>query len=419
MRLELATYPVSDVRLVEGPERSMYREGVLAVNRQALCELLRQDPRLAEVSVDVASPGEAVRVAPVHDVIEPRIKAQGPGMVFPGVAGRPLTTVGTGRTNRMSGVAVVECAPLPGWGGTPGRDRHPGFYLDTQGPAAVAPYDGLVLVCVLAVPREDLSLRDRSEAAWTAALRVALHLAETTLEAAPAQVETFELTPVRAELPRIVYLPHYNSPQHYGGRPDAFGLSIYGNTSLTLPWWLHPNEYLDGAVARLGTWVHQNQPQVLDLARAHGDSLAFAGIIAQRTRWTSEAEKQLTAQQTAKMAKMVGATGALVTWDYGGNDNVEVAYTLEACEALGIKTVFLTHEQGPPPTSAGTMIFLPAAADAVVSTGTLLLTEVTKPARIIGFDDGRGPLDFAVSGTREVFGVDDRYGLRNLSIEEY
>ena len=414
MRLELASFRVSALELTDRPGSAGYRDGVLVVDRVALLDQLRADPRLAEVHVDVARPGEAVRIVPVHDIIEPRVKVEGPGHVFPGVAGRPLATVGAGRTHRLAGVGVVECAPLTGFGGAPGWHEGAPFYLDMAGPAALAPFAECILLCVLAVPRPDLSPREQAEAAWDAALRAAVHLAELTRRAAPGDVVLLETPPVAADLPRIVYLPLYTSPEHYGGAADAFGTSVHGLTRLTPPLWLHGNEYMDGAVARCGTWVHQHQPQVRDLLAAHGDTLAFAGVIVQRTRWTSEPEKQWTARQTARLAAALGAQGALVTWDYGGNDFLEVAYTVEACEAAGIETVLMTVEQERPG-NPGSFLYMPAAADTIVSTGGLTVLEAPTPARVIGFEDGLVPSHAVTAGEliRPVFGEYDFYGLRN------
>jgi glycine reductase len=171
---------------------------------------------------------------------------------------------------------------------------------------------------------------------------------------------------------------------------------------------------MDGAVARCGTWVHQHQPQVRDLLRSHGKSLAFAGVIVQRTRWTSEPEKRWTARQAAKLATALGAQGALVTWDYGGNDFLEVAYTIEACEAAGIKTVFMTVEQERPG-NPGSFLFMPSSADAIVSTGGVTVLETPPPARIIGFEDDLVPSDAVTVGDviRPIFGEYDFYGLRH------
>ena len=414
MRLDLASFPVASLTFADGRGNAGYRDGALSVDRAALLAELRADGRLSEVDVDIARPGEAVRILPVHDLIEPRLKVEGPGDVFPGVTKRPLVAVGQGRTHRLSGVAVAECAPLSAFGGTPGWHEGPPFYLDMRGPAALPPFAELNVLCVRATPREELTVGERAEAAWDAALRAALHLAELTRQATPEHVERLETPPVPGDLPRVVYLPLYTSPEHYGGSAHVFGTSIYGLTRLTPPLWLHGNEYMDGAVARCGTWVHQNQPQVLDLLRAHGESVCFAGVIAQRTRWTSEPQKQWTAQQTARLAKALGAAGALVTWDYGGNDFLEVAYTVEACEALGIETVFMTVEQERPG-NPGSFLFMPPSADAIVSTGGLTVTEAPVPERVVGFEDGLVPGYAVTAGERirPIFGEYDFYGLRN------
>jgi glycine reductase complex component B subunit alpha and beta len=419
LTLELATFPVSELQLADSSP-SRYDDGFLLVNRRELLAILGDDDRLEEVNLAVATPGESTRIVPVHDVIEPRTKVSGEGVVFPGVAGRPITTVGSGRTHRLSGVAVVESAPLGQYGGDPGWSGDTPAYLDMSGPAAIQPYSDLHLLVILAKPRSRLSARDQSEAAWTATLRAAIYLAELTNRHQPAEVEVLDAAVAPGDLPGVAYMPLYNSPEHYGGSRDAFGTAIYGHTELTHPWVLHGNEYFDGALARRGTWVHQNQPQVRDLLARHGLELNFVGVVAQRTRWTRQDEKRWTARQAAKIAKQLGATGAIITWDYGGNDYLEVAYTLEACEELGIRTVFMTVEEKRPG-DPGTVFFLPEKADAVVSTGGYSLTEVPAPSRWIGFEYGSlSPTEIARGeNVRPAFGQWDYYGLCNFSNADF
>ena len=69
---------------------------------------------------------------------------------------------------------------------------------------------------------------------------------------------------------------------------------------------------------------------------------------------------------------MLGAQGAMVTWDAGGNEFIEVIRTVQACERVGIKTVFLTSEDDPTG-SAPTMLEPVPEADAIVSTSRGLL----------------------------------------------
>src|SRR5262245_63039299 len=92
------------------------------------------------------------------------------------------------------------------------------------------------------------------------------------------------------------------------------------------------------------SWTVANNPLLLELYRRHGIDWNFLGVIALRTEWTTQHEKQLMANQTAKLARQLGAQGALLTWDAGGNEFIEVVRTIQACEQLGIKTVFLTSE---------------------------------------------------------------------------
>ena len=84
MTFELGTFHVSSFELVDGRSPSTYRDGALIINRAALLEEFHADARLAAVQVDVARPGESVRILTVHDIIEPRTKVAGPGQVFPG-----------------------------------------------------------------------------------------------------------------------------------------------------------------------------------------------------------------------------------------------------------------------------------------------------------------------------------------------
>ena len=49
-------------------------------------------------------------------------------------------------------------------------------------------------------------------------------------------------------------------------------------------------------------------------------------------------EKLRSAQFSAKIAKEIGADGAIITWE-GGNSIIEAMQTVKACEDNGIKTV--------------------------------------------------------------------------------
>jgi glycine reductase len=88
--------------------QTRYVDGHLQVDKARVIEAVMQDPRIASADLDLAFPGESVRIWPVRDLIEPRIKVNGPGVIYPGACGRSITTVGEVRTHPLSGMGIDE-----------------------------------------------------------------------------------------------------------------------------------------------------------------------------------------------------------------------------------------------------------------------------------------------------------------------
>ena len=283
-------------------------------------------------------------------------------------------------------------------------------------------------------PDPGLGNEAQNDAVHKAALVVNDQVAAATRHLAPPQQEVFELTEADPALPKVIYIWCVHSPQAMSGSPTAFCTTTYGLTQLTPPWFLHPNEILDGAVtgpyrtAFAMSWTVANNPLLLDLYRRHGIDWDFLGVIALRTEWTTQHEKQLMANQTAKLAKLLGAQGAMVTWDAGGNEFIEVVRTIQACEHLGIKTVFLTSEDDATE-AAPTMLEPLPEADAIVSTSffkarTLEVPDLPPVERVIGLQyKDIGPLrDQRVPSTGQLPPPprhDDHYGFTSMSCIEY
>src|SRR5207249_12021032 len=106
MRLEMGTFPVHTITF---GSQTRYQDGHLEVDKVAVLEAVQHDPRIATVDLEIAYPGESVRIWPVRDVIEPRLKVEGPGVTYPGVCGRSCTTVGGGSTHALS---VLGCGDV-------------------------------------------------------------------------------------------------------------------------------------------------------------------------------------------------------------------------------------------------------------------------------------------------------------------
>ena len=111
MRLEVGTFHVQDV--VFGSATRLNGD-VLEINKNELLDMVKADPYVAQADIEIARPGESVRIIEYENVIEPKLKVEGGGTPYPGVCGRSTDTVGAGRTYRMNGVAVVECLDISG-----------------------------------------------------------------------------------------------------------------------------------------------------------------------------------------------------------------------------------------------------------------------------------------------------------------
>jgi glycine reductase len=389
VRLELGTFPVRDAVLGAA---TRWRDGVLEIDREAVLAAVRRDPLVETASLEIARPGESVRIWPVRDVIEPRVKVEGPGVTYPGWPGRSIEAVGRGRTHRLGGLGVVEVSSV-NW-----HDAGGDFvdqYLDMSGPwAELLPQSRLVNVCLVVEPDPAVTVQTQNEVVHRATLAVSDALAAPVRALDPPEREVFELTAAPPELPGVVYIQCVHSPQAMSHSEHTFCTGTYGMTRLTPPWLVHPNEILDGALSGpyrtmfATSWTVVNNPVLLDLYRRHGRELRFLGVIVFRTEWTTQHEKDLMAEQAAKVAAMLGAQGALVTWDAGGNEFIEVIHTVRACERLGIRTVFLTSEDSPEGGAPSVLKPVPEA-DAMVSTGffsttVLDLGPMPPVARVIG-----------------------------------
>lgn len=383
----MADFPVTRIEL--GP-RTSYAFGVLELHRDELVHLVLSDERIREASLEVATPGEKVRITGIRDVVEPRIKVSGKGQVFPGVLG-PVESVGEGRTHRLSGMAVIVAAKYEGTIRA-GLGVQRSAILDMWGPGAdgsrYSSLNNLVLVLRLA---EGLSDLEAHTAMQQANCRVALKLAETTIGLKPERVDCYDLSANEPHLPKVLLIQGCLTDSHH----VHSGVSYYGlPIRESLATVIHPNELLDGAVTVNTTrgigyfpnsWDWQNHPLALGLCREHGKSLNFRGIILQRIRYETFQGKEVIAQNAAQLACVLGADGALVSWLGSGNAFVDVMLTICACERRGIKTVLVTYEYGGKDGIDSPLLYYVQEANAVVSTGARdRWLDLPEPDKIIG-----------------------------------
>jgi len=385
--LELANYPVN--RLSFGPT-TRYSERALEVNKREITELALHDPRIIAAELAIVRPGESVRVTGIRDVVEPRVKVGGEAQVFPGVT-TPVIPVGEGRTNRLSGMTLVTAAEYEGVIRT-GTTAQRSAILDMNGPGAelttFSQFPNLVLT--LRLP-PDLPEFEAHQAIQHAEYRTAQILAEATVGQQPENVETHDLNPGQLKLPRaVLVIGCITEGEHLPSGVGYYGLPIRESLSTVV----HPNELIDGAVTGNTvktvsyyptTWDWQNHPLALALARQHGHTFDFAGVILQRIRFESFQEKEVAAHNASQVARALHADVALVTWLGSGNAFLEVMLTVRALEDKGIRTVLVTYEYGGKNGTDSPLLFYDPSADAVISTGTRD-TPIELPAveRVVG-----------------------------------
>jgi sarcosine reductase len=393
MRLGLSTYQLSRLEFGDGVQLS---DGTLSIDRSSVIQLASHDPAIARVDVDIANPGDEVRIVHVLDAIEPRYKAEGNGRIFPGLLGPP-DTVGDGHTFRLSGMAVLATAefPVPVGGLLQSREA----VVDMSGPAA--PYSLFSATSNLVLtfyPAPGVGNAEFDAALRLATLRTAEYLARAIVHLPPDREETFELIEADPALPRIVYL--YQA-QSQGVFADTY---LYGKAIDNLvPTLLHPNELMDGAVVsgnyvyacfKNPTYLHCNNPVISELYAEHGRSLNFAGVVFYRGHNYTQDEKQRAANYAAKLARLLRADGAILTGEGGGNSAIDMMLALQECERLGIKTTLITYELGGPEGKDFPLVDHVLAADAIVSAGSCDKTIAVPPqAKVLGgnayLDTGR------------------------------
>ena len=434
MRLELCNFQVTEALF--GSE-TRWRDGVLEINHDELHSLATSDPLVGSAEVDLARPGESIRIANHIDIIEPRVKVQGNGKVYPGVYRRDGSMVGSGRTHRLGGTSVIVMAPphasmgyATGLSKVNRSDKGDlrSNFIDMGGPGADTPYSELNNICLTVRPVDGLDADETMAVVQSAQLRVSDYLAEATVGVVPPDVEVIDLTP-KPGLPGYVWVNSILCPEAQNGNPHSpRGAAVYGVTRLTQPWFLSPTEVLDGAVygnAAAGlfpTWPLTNTT-VLEMCRKHGTEFNFLGCIMVRTMWEEQWQKELMGEHAAFQALSVGADGAVISPNARGQRMLDTVLVVQSFERAGIKAVLITEEEDNEGGNAPPLLAVSSEVVAIVSSGTGSSFGPYPPVdRVIGTGDDLenylGELD-PPHGRYGVSHLNDVYGFSKLTCIEY
>lgn len=382
MRLELGHVLIKDVQF--GNETKL-ENGVLTVNKDELINLIKEDEHLASVDVEIAKPGESVRITPVKDVVEPRVKVEGPGGVFPGILSK-VDVVGSGKTNVLKGCAVMTTGKIVGF--------QEGI-VDMTGPGAeYTPFSKTINLVMKCEPIEGLKQHDHEKAVRFAGFKAAAYLAETAKTLTPDTVEVYEVDTFLKGIEKYPNLPKVGYVQMLQTQGLLHDTYVYGvDAKQIVPTIMYPTEIMDGAIVSgncvsacdKNTTYHQmNNPVIHDLLAAHGKTVNFVGVII-----TNEnvylADKERSSNWSAKLAEYLGLDGVIISQEGFGNPDTDLIMNTKKIEAKGIKTVIITDEYAGRDGASQSLADADPSANAVVTGGNANEVIVLPPMdKIIG-----------------------------------
>lgn len=366
MRLEMGHIYIKDIQF--GTE-SKIEDGILYVSEEAVKAVALEEEKIKSVSLDIARPGESVRITPVKDVIEPRVKVEGRGGIFPGVISK-IDTVGEGKTYALKGMAVVTAGKIVGF--------QEGI-IDMSGPGAdYTPFSQTLNLVMVCEPVEGIEPHDYEKAVRLAGFKVAVYIGELARELTPDETKVYETYTLKEgiekypELPRVAYVQMLQSQ---GLLHDTY---VYGvDAKKIVPTILSPTEIMDGAIVsgncvsacdKNPTYVHLNNPVVHDLFDQHGKTLNFVcQIITNENVYL--ADKLRSSDWTAKLCKFLDLDGVIVSQEGFGNPDTDLIMNCKKIEAEGVKTVIITDEYAGRDGKSQSLADADAAADAVITGG--------------------------------------------------
>lgn len=366
MRLEIGKIFIKDLQF--GSETKV-ENGVLYVNKEELLKAVSGDDRIESIDFDIARPGEEVRIIPVKDVVEPRVKVEGPGGIFPGFVSK-VDTVGSGRTHVLKGAAVVTTGKIVGF--------QEGI-VDMCGEGAkYTPFSKTNNLVVICEPKEGVLQHEHEEAVRLIGFKAANYLGEAGRNVEPDEVKTFETLPLLKqvaqypELPKVVYVYMI---QTQGLLHDTYVYGVDGKK--IIPTFLYPTEVFDGAVVsgncvsacdKNPTYVHMNHPIIEDLYERHGKDFNFLGCVV-----TNEnvylADKERSSNMVAKLVEYLGADAAIISEEGFGNPDADLVMNCNKVTAKGVKTVLVTDEYAGQDGKSQSLADSTPKGDAVVTGG--------------------------------------------------
>ena len=366
MRLEVGKIYVKDVQFGDSTK---VENGVLYVNKEELLKEVGGDERIKSIDFEIARPGDETRIIPVKDVIEPRVKVEGKGGMFPGFVSK-VDMVGSGKTHVLKGAAVVTTGSVVGF--------QEGI-IDMSGEGAkYTPFSKTNNLVIMCEKVDGVKQHEHEEALRMIGFKAAAYLGEAGRNVTPDEVKVYETLPLLdqvkqyPDLPKVLYVYML---QTQGLLHDTY---VYGvDAKKIIPTFLYPTEVFDGAVVsgncvsacdKNPSYVHMNHPVIEDLYERHGKDYNFLGCII-----TNEnvylADKERSSNMTAKLVQYLGADAVIISEEGFGNPDADLVMNCNKITDLGVKTVLITDEYAGQDGASQSLADSTPKGDAVVTAG--------------------------------------------------
>jgi glycine reductase len=366
LQLKIGNIYIKDVQFASTTE---VKEGVLHLNKDEFLAVAGDDERIASVDVYLAKPGEETRIIPVKDVIEPRVKVEGDGGIFPGfMCG--VEQVGSGTTHVLKGAAIVTTGRIVGF--------QEGI-IDMSGPGAeYTPFSKTYNIVLKVEPIDGILQHEHEEIVRLAGFRAGIYVGKAGKDVTPDDYRTFETKPLvqqineYPDLPKVVYVYML---QTQGLLHDTY---VYGvDAKKIIPTFLYPTEVFDGAVVsgncvsacdKNPSYVHMNHPVIEELYAKHGKEFNFLGCVVTNENVTLM-DKERSSNMTAKLVEFLGADAVIISEEGFGNPDADLVMNCNKITKKGIKTVLITDEYAGQDGASQSLADSTPAGDAVVTGG--------------------------------------------------
>ena len=328
-RLQIDYIRVNKVQFGKKTELS---EGVLTVNKEELINQAKSE-LFGSLDIKLAVPGESCRILGIHDVMQPRCKADAPETSYPGIWGK-LAPMGEGRTVALKGVVVSDIYYAK---------CNIKYYLDMGGECAkYSNFSRHYHIILDATPAEGVSDASYAEALKYASLSINVYLAKLAIAMKPDESEVYELGPVGLgadgkPLPKVAYLVTHMASH------DTWNFLVYGQSALGfLPTILQPTEVLDGAMV----WRYwepnyylQNEVYIKELMKRHGKDIEFVGFVMDNNVMKIDGKDAMSMMAATLCKETLKADCVIVNKSGMGHCQLDSALAFNWAEKMGMTCV--------------------------------------------------------------------------------